>query len=232
MRQLLESIQYTYIGRDGTTEERSEEILAEHSVDFIFNDVSIGKVTCIPEHLEYLALGRLLSEGLIESRKDITRLSVSASRSHVRAFFAESQEKRTFCVEPIFWKPEWIFDLADFFAAGSPLHEKTWATHSCILARDGEILFSCEDISRHNALDKVIGFAMWRGIPLNQCTVYSSGRIPADMAAKAIRAGIPILVSKASPTAAAVELARSSGLTLICAARRDRMKLFSGTLPE
>ena len=135
-------------------------------------------------------------------------------------------------VTPIFWKTEQVFDLADRFHAGMPLHGQTWATHSCFLAKDGQLLFQCEDIGRHNALDKAIGYALRHGIPLSWCMVYSSGRIPTDMAMKAIRAGIPILASKASPTAEAIALAKEYGLTLVCAARRDRMKLFAGTKPE
>ena len=135
-------------------------------------------------------------------------------------------------VTPISWKAEQVFDLADRFHAGMPLHGQTWATHSCFLAKDGQLLFQCEDIGRHNALDKAIGYALRHGIPLSRCMVYSSGRIPTDMAMKAIRAGIPILASKASPTAEAIALAKEYGLTLVCAARRDRMKLFAGTKPE
>ena len=135
-------------------------------------------------------------------------------------------------VTPIPWKASQIFDLADRFHAGMPLHEQTFATHSCFLAKGGELLFQCEDIGRHNALDKAIGYALRHGIPLSQCIIYSSGRIPTDMAMKAIRAGIPILSGKAAPTAEAVELAKAYGLTLVCAARRDRMKLFAGTEPE
>ena len=52
-----------------------------------------------------------------------------------------------------------------------------------------------------------------------------------DMAIKAIRAGIPVLASKASPSAEAVAMAKEYQLTLICAARRDRMKLFNGNNP-
>ena len=127
---------------------------------------------------------------------------------------------------PIHWEPEWIFHMADAFADGSPLHSITFATHSCLLAREDQILFSCEDIGRHNALDKVIGYALRHNIDLHQCMVYSSGRIPTDMAMKVIQAGIPILASKASPTFEAIELAKEYHLTLICAARRDRMKVF------
>lgn len=135
-------------------------------------------------------------------------------------------------VTPISWKAEQVFDLADRFHAGMPLHGQTWATHSCFLAKDGQLLFQCEDIGRHNALDKAIGYALRHGISLSRCMVYSSGRIPTDMAMKAIRAGIPILASKASPTAEAIALAKEYDLTLVCAARRDRMKLFAGTKPE
>ncbi|MBD9163070.1 MAG: hypothetical protein EGP80_03830 [Blautia wexlerae] len=65
-------------------------------------------------------------------------------------------------VTPVPWKKQWIFDLADCFANGTPLHRQTWATHSCFLACDGELLFQCEDIGRHNALDKAIGYALCR----------------------------------------------------------------------
>lgn len=130
-------------------------------------------------------------------------------------------------VTSINWKPDWIFQMADAFADGMPIHSTTFATHSCLLARNGQILFSCEDIGRHNALDKVIGYALRNQIDLRECIVYSSGRIPTDMAMKAIYAQIPILASKASPTVEAIELAKEYHLTLICAARRDRMKVFS-----
>ena len=122
----------------------------------------------------------------------------------------------------------WIFRLADAFAREQPLYAATHSVHSCILSCSGEILFSCEDIGRHNAMDKAIGYAMLHGISLPDCEVYTSGRIPVDMTEKAIRAGIPVLVSKALPTREAVDLAASCGMMVIGQARPDSFHLFCG----
>ena len=125
-------------------------------------------------------------------------------------------------------RKEWIFRLADAFAREQPLYAATRSIHSCILSRCGRILFSCEDIGRHNALDKAIGYALLHEIPLPECEVYTSGRIPLDMTEKVIRAGIPVLVSKAAPTVEAVELARSCGIMVIGQARPDSFRLYCG----
>lgn len=134
-------------------------------------------------------------------------------------------------VVPISWKSSWIFALADRFKDGMPLHGQTWCTHSCFLAYQDQLLFQCEDIGRHNALDKAIGYALLHGIDLSQCIVYLSGRVPTEMVFKAVISGIPVLASKASPTAEAVRLAKDYHLTLVCAARPDRMRLFAGDPP-
>ncbi len=118
-------------------------------------------------------------------------------------------------IDPIDWKADWIYALSKRFEEGMPLHSQTGATHSCFLMREGEILFTCEDIGRHNALDKAIGYALRHGIDPKKCIAFSSGRIPTDMAMKAIQAGIPILASKASVSDAAIELAEEYGLTLL-----------------
>ena len=93
--------------------------------------------------------------------------------------------------------------------------------------RDGKILYLCEDIGRHNALDKVLGRALIDGVDLTQCVLFSSGRIPDDMMEKVIRARVPLLASNAVPTDRAVELARRYHVTLICTARPDGMDIFS-----
>ena len=253
---LLEKKEYQYIGRDRKICIEEEQVLNEHVMDVYVNDRLTMKLICLPQHLAELVLGRLLTETLITSADDVEHIyiceygrrakvylkqtagaDVSTSDSYVEItptcctgnhilndYFISAREPEI--LTPIHWEPEWIFHMADAFADGSPLHSITFATHSCLLAREDQILFSCEDIGRHNALDKVIGYALRHNIDLHQCMVYFSGRIPTDMAMKVIQAGIPILASKESPNFEAIELAKKYHLTLICAARRDRMKGF------
>lgn len=125
------------------------------------------------------------------------------------------------------YKPEWIFALAAAFKRDSKIHSRTSGTHSCYLASGGEILYSAEDIGRHNALDKAVGAAAMRGLAMKDCMLFTTGRVPADMARKAITAGIPVLVSKSVPTNAAIELARDYNLTLICRAWPDSYEVFN-----
>lgn len=143
----------------------------------------------------------------------------------VGRIYVEHQEMQP--LSSIIYKNSWVFSMADRMAEGMPLHEKTWGTHSAFLFRKGELLFACEDIGRHNAIDKVIGYALKNDITLTCCAIYSSGRAPSDMVEKIIRAGVPIFVTKGVPTNEAVELAAKYQLTLICGARRDEMRIYS-----
>lgn len=101
-------------------------------------------------------------------------------------------------------------------SAGLPLYRATRAVHSCFVLRQGTILFACEDIGRHNALDKAVGEMLLQDVPLAECVLYTSGRVPVDMVRKAIRAGVPALVSKSMPTVQSLELAQEYGLQLVC----------------
>ena len=125
-----------------------------------------------------------------------------------------------------FWKQEWIFGLANAFAQDSALHKSTGGTHSCMLAVEDRILYRVEDIGRHNALDKAVGYAVRERLDRGKCILFTTGRVPTDMVQKVVAAGIPVLVSKAVPTVDAVELARANGVTLICRAWPDSFEVY------
>jgi FdhD protein len=88
----------------------------------------------------------------------------------------------------------------------------------------------CEDVGRHNALDKAIGYCLLRGIPLYDKILLSSGRLSYEMATKALRVGLPILASASAPTALAVQLAERYNLTIVGYLRGRRMSVY--THPE
>lgn len=239
---------------DGTRETVKRSVLAEHVLKVSVDGVPMMRIVCTPTYLVDLVIGRLFTEGIIGGAEDVEEVSLDARGSHASVTLARKQagiapyaeevvlscgvdsrmggrrrppEERPAKVEPIPWEVEWVFAAARAFAGDSPLHRSTTGTHSCYLMVDGAIAVCCEDLGRHNAFDKVIGVALREGIDLRHSLIFSSGRLPVDMVMKAIRAGVPVLVTKAVPTEATVRLAREFDLTLVCQARPDSAVVYN-----
>lgn len=229
----LASLSYQCWNRHGQQQDCTEPILQEHHLCAAVTDGPTLEFLCLPQHLPELIAGHLMTEGLISGPEQVESITIAESGRSATVSLCPSARRHDLApLPPVNWQPEWVFALADRFADGMPLHRQTFATHSCFLARRDQLLFQCEDLGRHNALDKAVGYALLHQIPMAECILYSSGRMPVDMVRKAICAGIPVLASKGAPTAQAVALARQYSLTLLCAARRDSMKQFSGSDAE
>jgi len=133
--------------------------------------------------------------------------------------------------------PETLCRLPAALKSGQAVFSRTGGLHAAALFdAAGELIALREDIGRHNAVDKVIGWALLGDrIPLSQCAMLVSGRGGFEIVQKALAAGIPILASVSAPSSLAVKLARELGLTLIGFLRGRRFVIYSGEfrcLPE
>lgn len=113
-------------------------------------------------------------------------------------------------------------------ALDSELHVKTGGIHVVgLYGTDGKIQV-IEDIGRHNALDRAIGYALEQKIELSRTYVICSGRISSEMVRKCLVANIPVIVSRGATTTLAVDLAKACGLTIIGFVRGKKMNIYSG----
>ncbi len=119
--------------------------------------------------------------------------------------------------------------LPDRMRGAQTLFEATGSLHAAgLFTATGELLCLREDVGRHNAVDKVVGWAAARELlPLHGHVLVVSGRSSFEIVQKALVAGIPILAAVSGPSSLAVELARESGMTLIGFLRGKTMNIYS-----
>jgi len=112
--------------------------------------------------------------------------------------------------------------------AGQALRELAGGVHAFGLYRDGgERLVVCEDIGRHNAMDKAVGWCLGRGLDGAWAFGLCSGRLSYEMVAKAARVGLPVLVSFSSPSSLGVETADRCGITLVGYLKDGEARVYS-----
>lgn len=132
--------------------------------------------------------------------------------------------------------PEFRFDpdvlcaLPDKLRAAQTIFGRTGGLHAAgLFSSEGELIAVREDVGRHNAVDKIVGWALLEGrLPLAQFALMVSGRGGFEIIQKALVAGIPLVASVSAPSGLAVRLARELGLTLVGFLRGRRFLIYSG----
>lgn len=120
-------------------------------------------------------------------------------------------------VDPARFAPDFFYALPGRLAAEQPAFERTGGLHAAgLFAPDGALLVAREDVGRHNAVDKVLGWALRAGrFPLSGHVLLVSGRLSYEIVQKALVARIPVLAAVSAPSSLAVELAARGGITLV-----------------
>jgi FdhD protein len=223
----------------------AEEIITLH-----VNGQPLVRLMCTPVLLEDLALGFLFNESLIEGIGDVEEFKVLALRDgqrwldvwlgheieppKLRAITSGCSGGTTF--EPaggpvesdLHITPQQVTRLVAAMSRGAELYHRAGGLHVAALAEEERLICVAEDIGRHNAVDKVAGHCLRQSLSMQDFVLISSGRTSSEMVNKAARMGVPVVVSRTSPTSLSVQLARKWHITLIGYTRRRSFRVYAG----
>jgi FdhD protein len=132
--------------------------------------------------------------------------------------------------DPARFAPAMLAGLPDRLRDAQRVFSRTGGLHGAgLFTSDGELIVLREDVGRHNAVDKVVGWGLLNGrLPLAGCVLLVSGRASFELVQKAVLAGIPLLAAVSAPSSLAVELAEETGLSLVGFLRGPSMNVYAG----
>lgn len=127
-------------------------------------------------------------------------------------------------------EPEILCRLPEALRAGQQIFGRTGGLHAAgLFDASGKLIVEREDIGRHNAVDKIVGWALMHGkLPLSDCLLLVSGRGGFEIVQKAAMAGVPVVASVSACSSLAVRFAREMGMTLVGFLRDQRFVIYSG----
>lgn len=250
----MNAVREFYITRieNGKVEKKADIVVCEYPFSIYFNGIKITTLICSPDNLDYLALGFLISEGIVDDRSNIKDMRIDDKNNAAYIYdysykgfqkepcmspikcssgatiFGETYDCSQYKTDDISIHFEKIFSLMENFISKSKMFQNTGGVHSAALSDTERILIFHEDIGRHNALDKVIGEANIKGIDLYDKLILTSGRISTEMLIKAAKRNVPIFVSHSAPMDLALDLGKKINMTVIGFVRGKRFNVYSG----
>ncbi len=233
---------------DGSTE-RQECLAIEVPYTVALNDEEIGASMVLETALEEFGAGFLFGQGYITEVGQVREVLVCPEgRISVHADVDESMRPKEVIItsgcggtgkisremlegafDPLKECTVSFADIRNFIRQAlqaSPLGRDTHCVHGCGFWSEGKLVAYYEDVGRHNAVDKVIG-AILLGKFSASGAIYTTGRLTSDMVLKCARIGIPVVMSRTSPSSLGLAIARRAGVTLAAYARPDRVNIFN-----
>jgi formate dehydrogenase accessory protein FdhD len=238
----------------------ADYIAEETPLHLFVNTTHWATILCSPSNLKEMAVGHLLSEGVLKSIEEIENVTfkedggcgyvklkpgvnveerIRLSRLHQRVITsacgggsAYQYMGKTPKVESnLAVKAQTVFDCVNQLNFKAEVFRQTGGVHVAAIYRaDGSQVALAEDVGRHNAVDKVVGMAALSRTAFDECFLALSGRMSGDVAFKAAKVGLPIVASLAAALSSGVAVAEASHLTLVGFVRGKRMNIY--TFPE
>jgi len=238
--------------REGIMQDIIDPVVIETQMTIMVNGTELVALACSPANLEELAVGYLVSEGLLSPGQSIDSIKLSSNHSvliegHIELEPADGKARvvntcmgkgltsptQISPTVPVGTRSNCLFKAHDLLAVIEELNNTsetfrlTGGVHSAGLGQGPSLLVRYEDIGRHNAVDKVFGYAFLNNLAMDDKYLVLSGRIAGEILIKAARSGVSLILSRSAPTLRTVELAEELGLTIVGFARGQRFNVYS-----
>lgn len=243
---------------DADGERVPDQVVIEEPLQIVIDGHPVAVTMRTPGHDAELALGFLLTEGVIHSRDDVRRVDTDSRDNHALVFLADSAEvdlkkltrhvfsasscgvcgkatidavtsQRPPLQDGIEISREVLLAAPAKLEAAQSVFSRTGGLHAAgIFTADGTAQVIREDIGRHNAVDKVLGHALEAGWDLSQSFLLVSGRVSFEIMQKALAGGLPLVAALSAPSSLAVDFAEKSNQTLVAFLRPPRFRVFAG----
>ena len=242
----------------GTLGFTDDVVSAEEPLQITLDGCPIAVVMRTPGDDADLVRGFLLTEGIIDDLSAIDAIDLEHKQNHALVFLGDEVEvdhqrlKRnlysasscgicgkatiesirqdhpkvtTDCVV----KPRVLLELPDRLREAQKVFDATGGLHAAgLFDLEGNLLALREDVGRHNAIDKTLGWAAEQGVDFSKTVLQLSGRVSFEVIQKSYALGVPIVSAISAPSSLAVELAQESGQTLIGFLRPPKFNCYSG----
>jgi len=251
---MKQAINITKVETTGEIKIEENFVPQEVPITVSVNQREIVTFLCTPTHLKELATGYLIGEGLLSQTVEISGVFVDEKCGTVNintdcinktaletlgkryltsgcgggTSFYHLMDKKTVKVES-----QSKFSLGDIISAkvklqkASRLYSQTGSVHACGIFSEDKLLVVREDIGRHNAADKVLGWYYSEGLPPCKKFFVTTGRLSSEILLKVAKAGIPLIASGTGPTSLAVELAQELDVTIIGYLKKNRANIYT-----
>lgn len=222
--------------------QHTDDVVAiDTKMKLFVNGSKLGEFYLSPRDLEDFVLGYLLDERYIETREDVKNITVNDLNIEVELITDQPVERDNLaCYDGWVHQDQelvkvnsdfkversQVMDSFDLLIQKAEVWSKTGGTHVAALVGEGKFIVR-EDVSRHVAVDKVIGAGLMAEIDFSQSFIVCSGRIPPDRVVKLANVGIPIMVTKAAPTIEGLKIGENAGITLIGFLRNGRFNIYT-----
>ena len=230
--------------KNGIATDAKEKVVKDETITLTINGDISRSLSAIEDSLEEFAVGYLFNENMVNSMDAIKEIKVEGTQINAEiddtllktnetvlcsdsAGGWRSKIKNVTPVKSDFQvKAEELISRIEELKDNAEIWQATGGTHVAGIVYKNQFVVK-EDVSRHVAVDKVIGYGLLHDFDLSQSYVIYSGRMPADMVIKMTRAGVPILASNAAPANSGYNIAKKGNITLVGFLRGQRCNIYN-----